>query len=83
VANTPPTRPRQWRAQSEGVKQINIAICTSASSVRPARGGTGPAGVHSSSSRATSDPVAFQNKTRDQAHFLEFSVKRPFQNETN
>jgi hypothetical protein len=37
--------------------------------------------VHSSRSRATSDPVAFHNKTRDQADFLSFSVKRPFQNE--
>jgi hypothetical protein len=37
--------------------------------------------VHSSRSRATSDPVAFHNKTWDQADFLSFSVKRLFQNE--
>ena len=47
-----------------------MTICTTAST-----------GVHSLCSRATSDPVAFQNKTRDQADFSEFSVKRPFQNE--
>ena len=37
--------------------------------------------MHSWRSRATSDPVTFHNKTRDQADFLPFSVKRPFQNE--
>ena len=49
-----------------------MTICTTASTER----------VHSLCSRATSDPAAFQNKTRDQTEFSEFSVKRPFQNET-
>jgi hypothetical protein len=47
-----------------------MTICTTAST-----------GVQSLCSRATSDPVAFQDKTRDQADILQFSVKRPFQNE--
>jgi hypothetical protein len=37
--------------------------------------------MHSSHSRATSDPVALHTKTRDQAAFLSFSMKRPFQDE--
>jgi hypothetical protein len=45
------------------------------------KAGQDQTGVHSSRSRATSDPVAFHNKNWDQADFLSFSVKRPFQNE--
>ena len=52
-----------------------------ASNVLLARGGTGPTDVHSSYSRAISDPIPFHTKTRDQADSLSFSVKRPFQNE--
>ena len=37
---------------------------------------------HPLCSRATSDPAAFQSKTRDHTEFSEFSVKLPFQNET-
>jgi hypothetical protein len=43
---------------------------------------TASTGVHSLCSRASSDPAAFQSKTRDQTESSEFSVKRPFQNET-
>ena len=71
ATKAPPTPPQRWRVWSKGVKQINMTMCTRAST-----------GVHSLCSRATSDPAAFQNKTRDQTEFSEFSVKRPFQNET-
>ena len=72
ATKAPPTPPQRWRARSKGVKQISMTICTTAST-----------DVHSLCSRATSDPVAFQNKTRDQTEFPQFSVKRPFQDETS
>jgi hypothetical protein len=65
ATKAPPTPPQRWRARSKGVKQINMAIGTVASAVPLARGGTLPSDVHSSCSRATSDPAAFQNKSRD------------------
>ena len=72
ATKAPPTPPQRWRARSKGAKQISMTICTTAST-----------DVHSLCSRATSDPVAFQNKTRDQTEFPQFSVKRPFQDETS
>jgi hypothetical protein len=62
-----------------------MTICTTASSVRARtrRAGTERCAlvVFKSNFRAGRFPVAFQNKTRDQADFLQFSVKRRFQNE--
>jgi len=58
ATKAPPTPPRRSRARSKGVKQVNMTICTTAST-----------DVHSLCSRATSDPAAFQRKMRDHADF--------------
>ena len=69
ATKAPPRPPQRWRPRGKGGKQINMTNCTTASTAPLVLGGAGPSDVHSSCSRATSDPVAFQSKTRDPIGF--------------